>query len=211
MTDKATVTDDQKRFNEKLIRIGKALERRLDRDTLDVYWELVRHVPVDVLIDAIDAHLRDPDVRSSFPRPSDILRYVPCNPRSQHLNSDEAWALAIVAAEEKNTVVWTTAMQSAWHLCSSVYAEDPVGARVAFRSAYERIVREARARHLPPSWVVSLGWDKEQRRQAVDQAVHLGRISQTVAQRCIGQTPMAPDKKLLGVMAKSNAFKQLKK
>lgn len=53
---------------------------------------------------------------------------------------------------------------------------DEVGARMAFKETYTRLVAEARARREPASWDVSEGFDKDRRRAAISQAIEVGRI-----------------------------------
>lgn len=91
---------------------------------------------------------------------------------------DEAWAIAIQSADESETVVWTDEMAKAWRIAAPIFeARDKVGARVAFRDAYERLCREARESNLPANWLVSQGWDSEKRQAAVQAAVQAGYLT----------------------------------
>lgn len=171
------MSDARKVFTKKMISVYKAYEKQPDSDAIDLYWGLLQHVSIHMLLGAIDAHMRDTTAGTYFPRPADILRQLPADPKTTHLTSDEAWSLAIVAAEEKNTVVWSVPMQGAWFIASPIYdSGDKVGARMAFKGAYERLVTEAKARGEPVRWVVSLGWDLSQRDSVITQALQLGRI-----------------------------------
>jgi response regulator RpfG family c-di-GMP phosphodiesterase len=81
--------------------------------------------------------------------------------------------------DERNTVVWTDEMAQAWSVAQPiVQVRDMVGARMAFISAYERLVRTAREERRVPVVSVSLGWDAELRAKAVEQAVSLGYLPQ---------------------------------
>lgn len=96
--------------------------------------------------------------------------------------ADEAWSIALASADEAETVVWTDEMAQAFGVAQPVLeARDKVGARVAFRDAYERIVREARAAGAPCRWVVSIGHDAERRAVALQAAVTLKRIDAAMA------------------------------
>lgn len=59
---------------------------------------------------------------------------------------------------------------------------DKVGARLAFRDAYNKRIQQGRDTGEPPQWFVSLGHNKQERHDVVLQAVKLGRISQDQAQ-----------------------------
>lgn len=92
--------------------------------------------------------------------------------------ANEAWAMAMTALDERNTVVWTSEMAEAWGVVREVAASgDMVGARMSFISAYERLVRTARDERRLPEVTVSIGWDGELRGQAVEKAVQLGYLS----------------------------------
>lgn len=92
--------------------------------------------------------------------------------------ADEAWVIAIRANDERETVVWTNEMQQAFNQASpSLEMGDEVGARMAFKDTYNRLVYEARANKTNPRWNASLGWDAEKRHTALESAVAQGRLS----------------------------------
>ncbi|CAN7494551.1 hypothetical protein LJR074_003405 [Acidovorax sp. LjRoot74] len=107
--------------------------------------------------------------------------------------ANEAWAMALNALDERATVVWTSEMAEAWGVARDVAAEgDMVGARMAFISAYERLVRTARDERRLPEVTVSIGWDGELRGQAVEKAVQLGYLTKEKAAEhlpALGFTP----------------------
>lgn len=90
---------------------------------------------------------------------------------------DEAWSLAIGATDEAETVVWSDEMQQAFAIARPVLdCGDKVGARMAFRDAYERIVRNNREVSRLPVWSASLGWDKGRRVEALAKAERMGLL-----------------------------------
>ena len=92
---------------------------------------------------------------------------------------DEAWAIAMTTNDEFETVVLTDEIQLALAAAKPVLdAGDKVGARMAFISAYERFVRQAREDTKPVNWYVSVGFDADRRIQAVTRAVQMQRIPQ---------------------------------
>jgi hypothetical protein len=91
--------------------------------------------------------------------------------------ANEAWSVAMGAMDERNTVVWTNEMAQAWAVAQPIaLSRDMVGARMAFISAYERLVRTAREERRLPEVSVSLGWDSDLRTKAIEQAVSLGYL-----------------------------------
>lgn len=92
--------------------------------------------------------------------------------------ADEAWAIALGALDEADTVVWTDEMAEAFAVARPVLeARDKVGARVAFRDAYERLVREGREAGKGCKWVASIGHDAARREAALTQAAQRGRVA----------------------------------
>lgn len=92
--------------------------------------------------------------------------------------ADEAWAIALGGLDEADTVVWTDEIAQAFAIARPVLeGRDKVGARVAFRDAYERTVRESRDAGRGCAWVASIGHDAARREAALTVAVEHGRIA----------------------------------
>lgn len=89
----------------------------------------------------------------------------------------EAWAIAIAAADERNTVVWTPEIAQAWALACPLYGCDKFGARKAFEEAYQRAVRAAISECRPVTWRASIGWDNSARDTALNDAVTKGLLT----------------------------------
>ena len=102
---------------------------------------------------------------------------------------NEAWAIALKARDENETVVWCHEIASAWWAAAEILrAGDKVGARAAFIEVYTRMVAEARIFRRPAKWAVSLGRDPDLRRIAVESACIQGLL--TEAQRLALAPPM---------------------
>jgi len=90
---------------------------------------------------------------------------------------DEAWGIALQSADERDTVIWTAEIEKAYDAARPILnAGDKVGARMAFNSAYERLLITARASGEPAQWKASIGWDGELRARAFEAAVKLERL-----------------------------------
>lgn len=106
---------------------------------------------------------------------------------------DEAWAIALASSDEFDTVVMTDEIQLALNAARAVLdAGDKIGARMAFISAYERFVTEARASAQPVNWHVSLGFDAGRRVAAINKAAELQRIPRDRAQLMIADMTHEP-------------------
>ena len=143
-----------------------------------------------------DAHVRDTQRGQFQPMPSHILAQIEgLSANDGRPGPEEAWAKALRAADEQNTVVWTEEMAEAWGIAQPVIANgDEVGARMAFREAYTRLIDAARRARRAPVWMASLGFDMRQRAEAL-QSAHM-----------TGQLP-APD--LLALPAPAEPFKAI--
>lgn len=92
-------------------------------------------------------------------------------------SADEAWSTAIMANDEAATVVWTSETAKAyWAAHTLLESGDKVGARMAFREAYERELSNARQDGKPVKWEATLGTDPYQREQAIKRAAELNQI-----------------------------------
>lgn len=136
-----------------------------------IFFKALATYPMAAVRRAFEVHATS----SRFsPTPADILDIL--RESDGRPEEDEAWAIAIAAADEAATVVWTGEISAAWAVCQTVLqAGDEVGARMAFKAAYRRMVVDARAARQPMSWSASLGSDPEKRRCALQLAAAAGR------------------------------------
>ncbi|PNG31524.1 hypothetical protein [Pseudomonas protegens] len=106
---------------------------------------------------------------------------------------DEAWAIAMTTNDEFETVVLTDEIQLALASAKPVLdAGDKVGARMAFISAYERLVGQAREDNKQVNWHVSVGFDANRRTQAITKAVQMQRIPHERGQLYLADLSVAP-------------------
>lgn len=127
---------------------------------------------------AFSAHMRDPQNGKFEPKPAHIIEQIERAAKNDgRPGAEEAWAISLAARDERDTVVWTHECAQAWGAAAQIMEMgDEVGARMAFKETYTRLVAEARARREPASWDVSEGFDKDRRRVAISQAIEVGRI-----------------------------------
>lgn len=124
--------------------------------------------------------------------------------------ANEAWSLALQASDERDSVVWTPEIQAALDAARPILrGGDKIGARMAFISAYERLVQTARDSAKPCEWVVSIGWDVELRERALESAVTLQRLPLERA-KALGygqaqQAITADGRAILGLLAGSSS------
>lgn len=143
-----------------------------------IWFRALQRYPLEAVQAAFDAHVRDPQRGRFVPTPADIIAQIEGSAADDgRPGAEEAWATAFRARDERNTVVWTAEMAEAFGVCAPLLdAGDELGARMAFKESYTRIVAEARAERRTPQWTASLGFDAAQRDQALLPHVAAGRI-----------------------------------
>lgn len=97
--------------------------------------------------------------------------------------AEEAFNTLVAGWNNENLSILTThtAMQAAESAAALFDAGDKYRAGAAFKTAYERIVSEKKAKGIQPDWYVSAGLDKEQLAQVVKEATASGRITNDYA------------------------------
>lgn len=134
---------------------------------------------IDDVRSGFDAHVKDTSRGRFQPMPADILAQIEgLAADDTRPGPEEAWAIVIRSDDESNTVVWTEEMSQAWSVAQPVFANgDDVGARMAFKESYARMVDEARRARRPARWSASLGFDVGKRAEALRLAHLSGRLT----------------------------------
>lgn len=117
--------------------------------------------------------------------------------KNKRIGADEAWAM--IPHNEYDSVVWTNEMAEAYNTCYRLVEDgDMVAARMAFKSAYERITSDNKSNGINPVWQASLGSDIEGREKAINEAKRLGRLSESHANTLL---PYRPSEQLTNAVA----------
>ncbi len=138
--------------------------------TVQAVFDVLIDFPLRHVLGALQVHAK----KSRFaPTPADICEIIESRTRSKHIGSDEAWALAKRSFDEAETVVMTDEIFQARNEAWSVWVDgDTIGARMTFKSAYERIIETAGN----PVWHLVSGWDSSLIQPAIDKAKQQGRL-----------------------------------
>lgn len=150
------------------------------KDVLDLWWQKLSPFAVGVVSRAFSAYI---DEGSYAPVPADIVKRcrgglsIDSRP-----GVEEAWALSVRAMDENNTVVMNNEIAEAMAAARPIFnLGDEVGARMAFKEIYARLVAEGREKGLPAVWWPSIGVDKEQRHTVLQKAVTAGLLPSDAA------------------------------
>jgi hypothetical protein len=166
---------DKKEFASIVSATLKTYRIEPDADVLRLWWGVLKRFSIDQVRNGFNAYIGSKDAK--FIVPANIVEAIEKNEPDGRLGAEEAWA--VYPHDEASSAVITNemaeAMQSAQELLS--YG-DRIGARMAFKEAYNRIVERNKLNGISPRWFASLGHSKEGREMALKDAVIKGRISQ---------------------------------
>jgi hypothetical protein len=175
---------DFEKFKTLLSEVHAFYSREITAFSTSVWWEAMRPFGYVDVERALLAHIARPDAGKFLPKPADILPLlgvtaVPDAPDAGRPGPEEAWASAAAGFDEAETIVTNDEIAEAMGMARPILdLGDEVGARMAFREAYARIVREARGRGVAnPRWWPSLGHDPGLRQTALSRAVERGLLT----------------------------------
>lgn len=148
-----------------------------------MFFRALAAYPLEDVRAALDAHVKDPQRGRFMPLPADVIAQLQGAAADDgRPGPEEAWAIALRSHDEADTVVWTEEIAQARAIARPLMdAGDEVGARMAFKEAYSRLVAEARNAGKAPAWSASLGFDPRLRQVALDAAVQANRLPRSDA------------------------------
>lgn len=191
---------DYKKFSETF---GAAWDfhKPLSERAIAVAFRQLSAYPLAIILGAIDAHMTDSQRGQFPPKPADLIAQIERHvPQQQRLGADEAWAL--MPTSEDQSIVWSTEMAEAWAVASPLLDDgDRIGARMAFKGAYERLCEQNRAQGRPVVWELSRGWSGRDVQDVVSEAVRLGRLSQDQAVRYLTAVEYQQPVSVVGLLA----------
>lgn len=162
-----------------------------DPETFDAFVLFLEPFPLATIRAALAEHCN----RSGF-APTAAVIAGRCREMDGRPTADEAWAIALRGVDEAETVVWTTETMRAFYVCKPVLdTGDKIGARMAFRDVYNRLVADARTQREPVKWEVSLGTDVQRREVALSTARAAGLVAWTAAPALEGPDGVSGEKR----------------
>lgn len=180
--------EDKGNFTKLLAATMDVYSRQITASFVDVFFAALTPYPLEIVREALNRHLQDPESGRFPPKPADLIRQVVTAKASDgRPGRDEAWAIAQKSMDEAETVVTSEEILEAFAIARPLLCElnDKVAARMAFVEAYDRIVGVKRAAGERFEWFVSLGDNKERRAPAIKAAQVAGLLSAPRAQALI--------------------------
>lgn len=161
---------------------------------IELAFESLRDYELAEIRRALTVHMRDPHRGRFVPTVADVVLVLEQNTKTGWPNPDEAWGICIRTLDEADTVVVTDEIMQAREACRPVMdLGDEVGARMAFREAYSRLVGSAKFSGMKPRWWVSNGTDPTRREQCIRDAVEQGKLGRSAMELLPQQPPSIND------------------
>lgn len=141
------------------------------------YWDHLRKYSLSDVTEALRRHELDPSEGKFVAKPAHIVGILEAARPNARPDVEEAWSIAVRSFDEANSALLNEEISEARAAAQPIMAlGDEVGARMAFKSVYTKTVAVAEANGIPPRWWVSVGMDKDDKKQVVQEAVRLGRL-----------------------------------
>jgi hypothetical protein len=181
-------SDEQSQLIDALCLTAEAMGTTLSAGAAKMMVDDLARFPVSDLVTALRACRHEVNGRLTLAAIMQRVQTADGRP-----GKDEAWSIALASNDQFETVVMTEEISLAMSAAQPMLnIGDKVGARMAFISAYERLVDDARLQSRPTQWRVSLGFDLQRRVMAIDQAVLMKRLSADAARQSLISLACAP-------------------
>lgn len=201
---------DNVRFLEVFTSMDAFYSRLTDEDALRMYWCDLIEYDIAQIEAACMAHRKDPAHCAFFPKSGDIIRQINKLAESDgRIDWAEAFAVCITATDERKTLVWSEEMREAWFSVSELYSLDKIAAKQSFKSIYERLVSESRARRVAVRYSVSLGGSESHQREVLELAVKRGQLTFMAAKKVFPALDAPPISNVVLLSAPKSCSKNL--
>ena len=177
--------NDRESFSDLIRTLCKPYRLELDATDFDIWWVVLNEFPFEVIEASVVQYLK---TGKYAPKPADLYTAILDRYRSLWWSPDEAWVHALKAADEDETVVWTNEAATAFGEARiALERGDEFGARAAFIKTYQRLVEAAIEDRRVPEYTVSLGFDRQRRINAINQAKAKGYLPADRANRLLAE------------------------
>jgi len=167
---------DKKEFASIVSATLKTYRIEPDADVLRLWWGVLSRFSIEQVRNGFNRFVGSKEAKYSIV-PAHIVEAIEANEPDGRIGAEEAWAM--YPHDEASSAVITNEMAEAMQIAQLLLNDgDRIGARMAFKEAYLRIVSQNKASGLTPKWFASLGHSKEGREIALKDAVKNGRLTQ---------------------------------
>ncbi len=189
---------DKQRFRELIEELGNMYGQEVGPKYAPYWRVLSARMDIETMANAVDAHMADPQRGRFFPTPADLLHQCR-DPRFIHPAADAAWAIALESMDEQASVILTPEIMQARSAALPVWESgDRIGARMAFRAAYEQVLLQS---NTAPRWQFSPGHDPQRRAEAAQRALDQGLLPREKVRRYLpGPSATADGEAIAGLL-----------
>jgi len=167
---------DKKEFASIVSATLKTYRVEPDADVLRLWWGVLNRFSIEQVRDGFNRFIGSKESKFSIV-PANIIEAIEANEPDGRVGADEAWSM--YPHDESSSAVITNEISEAMYIAQPLLnAGDKIGARMAFKEAYTRIVSSNKTNGVAPKWFASLGHSKEGREIAIKDAVMKGRLTQ---------------------------------
>jgi len=157
------------KFSEMLCDVASMYNKTLSTTQTAMYFRALAQYPIESMQLALDAHVCSAERGRFMPLPADLIAQLEAVRFDGRPKAEEAWAVAIGALDESDTIVWTDETAEAWYSGSSelMFAGDKFNASRGFIAKYDELVLLARKQNKPVNWQVTPGSNKDRHERVV--------------------------------------------
>ena len=176
---------DKPRFAQIIAATAAVFNKSTTKLLADIYWRILEEYDINDVEKAFINHIK---TGKFFPAPTELIFLIESANNTQHIPADEAWGTVLgLMANDRCSAVMTGEMCEAWQTAQVIYDQgDIVGARVAFRAAYDRAVNYSKLNRRKTVWGFYPGTDKDNQRQVIEMAVAQGKLHESSLEQFIG-------------------------
>ena len=157
----------------------------LSSNAMFMIFNALKKYPFEIVQQALETHITS---NHFAPTVAGIIDIIVKGTGGSRPTADEAWNE--IPKSEDYPCVWTDEMAQAWALVANNYYDgDKIGARMGFKSAYERLCEEAKLFGKLVKWSFSHGANKDLYKTTVERAVSQGRLQKQQADSILQALP----------------------
>jgi len=166
-------------INDQLTVLAETFAEVLSEPRQEIYLEGLADIPRVHLEVAFRRAHRE---LKYFPKLAELREFAGALPHTLldgRPGPEEAWARMPKGERvEEDSIVWCEEERAAYNACRNLLLDgDQIGARMAFKERYEKELAEARCTRKPVQWVMSPGFNVENRLSTLAEAVQQNRIT----------------------------------
>lgn len=182
-------------FSDMLSDVASLYGKSISTTQASMWFRAMSGYTIEQVQAAFDAHTKNSTRGRFMPTPADLIGEIEESCANDGRPTPaEAWAIALQADDERNTVVWTAECAAAWWAVGSslMQAKDRFNASKGFIETYAKMVKDARGRGEKVAWSVTVGTDVVLRQRSLETAYRQNQLSLDVIKLHLpGQLPKA--------------------